>query len=124
VHFLGVKGRAELPAYLSHLDCSLMPYRRDEWGRHGSPLKVWDYLYAGPPVAGTGYVALREFPAPLVEYAEGADDFAARVLSALEEPAGAAATRRAHARANTWEARAAQIADIVAALETPERLAA
>lgn len=104
VRFLGPRSRTELPAYLRHLDCTLMPYREDEWGRHGSPLKLWDALYAGPPVVGSGYVVLRDHPG--VGYAAPPSRLPDVVAEAVDNDNDRERElRRAHAAANTWEQR-------------------
>ena len=109
IELLGIRSRAELPPYISHLDCSLMPYRASEWARYGSPMKLWDYLYAGPPIVGSGYLALRDYPPPLVHFAEeGA--LVQTVSAALEGDAeGPRRTRRETALVNTWDVRAEQL---------------
>ena len=113
VHLLGVRTRERLPAYLAALDCSLLPYRPGEWSRHGSPLKLWDYLYAGPPIVGAGYLALREYPPPLVRFVAEADAFAAAVDAALRADRGRD-ERRAFALANSWADRARELERLVA----------
>jgi teichuronic acid biosynthesis glycosyltransferase TuaH len=116
VRLLDAVGREALPAYLAHLDCSLMPYREGEWARHGSPLKLWDYLYAGPPIVGSGYTVLREYPPPLVRFASGAEAFATEVGLGLESPEVGRQERRATALANSWDARAEELERIAHAL--------
>jgi hypothetical protein len=111
VHLLGVKARQDLPGYVRHLDCCLMPYRDDEWLRHGSPLKLWDYLYAGPPVVGSGCAALRDYS--LVSFAESPGQLPDLVERALHEGAAERAERRALALANTWDHRAVELAELV-----------
>jgi glycosyltransferase involved in cell wall biosynthesis len=111
VHLLGARPREELPGYARHLDCCLMPYRDDEWLRHGSPLKLWDYLYAGPPLVGSGCAALRDYP--LVSFAESPGDLPELVERALRDGAAERAERRAFALANTWDRRAEQLGEIV-----------
>lgn len=111
VHFLGPFARERLPAYLAHLDCILMPYREDEWGQHGSPLKLWDALYAGPPVVCSGYTILRNHP--LVHFASPPGrlpDVAARALS---ENGAQCDARRAHAVENSWERRADEFEELL-----------
>jgi teichuronic acid biosynthesis glycosyltransferase TuaH len=112
VHMLGSRRRGELPAYLAHLDCSLMPYREDEWLRHGAPLKMWDALYAGPAVAGSGCVALTEHP--LVRYASPPLHLPNAVVDALAHSAGERPARRSAALENSWAARARQLDELVA----------
>jgi glycosyltransferase involved in cell wall biosynthesis len=113
VRLLGPFPRDQLPPYLAHASCLLLPYRGGEWARHGSPLKVWDYLYAGPPIAGSGYVELRRHPPPLVHFAERPDAFADTVAAALAEGAAGRAERRRFALANTWAHRAEELEAII-----------
>ena len=115
VRLLGPVGRTAVPSYVSHFNCALMPYREGEWARHGSPLKLWDYLYAGAPIVGSGYSVLREYPPPLVRYADGSEGFVAQVDAALAEPDAGREARRAVALGNSWDARAAELERIVQA---------
>jgi glycosyltransferase involved in cell wall biosynthesis len=111
IHLLGARERARLPPYLSHADCLLIPYRDTVWAEHGSPLKLWDYLYAGAPIVGSGYTVLRDFE-PLVRYVAGdGGEFADAVLAAVADPSGAQ-KRRALALRNTWDARAHELEGI------------
>jgi teichuronic acid biosynthesis glycosyltransferase TuaH len=111
VHLLGPRARGELPAYLAHLDCGLLPYRDDEWLRHGAPLKLWDYLYAGPPIAGCGCAALRDFPA--IAFAPEPARLPEAVDRAVRDGTSQRAERRRLALANTWEDRAALLDELV-----------
>lgn len=109
VHLLGARDRAEIPGCLVGMDCLLMPYVEDEWGRYGSPLKLWEYLYAGPPLAGSGYRVLAEHPPPEVHFASPPGRLGDAVQAALAEPGAARAERRRLALANTWDDRAARL---------------
>jgi glycosyltransferase involved in cell wall biosynthesis len=112
VHLFGARGREELPAYLRYLDCCLMPYRDDEWTRHGSPLKLWDALYAGPPVVGSGCVVLADHP--FVHYASPPGRLPDVVAEALRENGERRDLRRAYALANSWDLRAAELDGLLA----------
>jgi teichuronic acid biosynthesis glycosyltransferase TuaH len=113
IHLLGSRPRTRLPAYIRHLDVALMPYADSLWTRHQSPMKVWEYFYAGPPIVGVGSAELRRYPPPLVSYAESPDAVPALVERALADPAAGREERRSFALANTWEDRAAQIDALV-----------
>ncbi len=113
IHLLGTRAQTQLPAYVRFLDVALMPYRDSEFTRYQSPIKVWEYLYAGPPIVGTGSVALRGYPPPLVYYAENDDEALAMVDRALADPQAGREERRRFALANTWEDRARQIDEMV-----------
>jgi teichuronic acid biosynthesis glycosyltransferase TuaH len=109
IHLPGPRERESLPAYIRYLDVALLPYRDTLFTRHQSPMKVWEYFYAGPPVVGVASPELRYYPHPLVSYAEYAAAVPGLVEEALARPALGAAERRRFALANTWDDRAAQI---------------
>jgi glycosyltransferase involved in cell wall biosynthesis len=111
IHVLGPRAREELPAYVAHLDCALLPYRATEWLRYGSPVKMWEYFYAGPPIVGSGCLELKDYPPPLVRFAAGHEQF----IAAVAEPDDGREKRREYALANTWDHRAAELDRLVAA---------
>lgn len=111
IHVLGGRPRERLPAYVRHLDCCLLPYRATEWLRYGSPLKMWEYFYAGPPIVGSGCLELLDYPPPLVRFARTAEEFL-ELVRAVDD---GAEERRAYALANTWDHRAEQLDALVAA---------
>jgi teichuronic acid biosynthesis glycosyltransferase TuaH len=113
IHLLGPRGREQLPAYIRHLDVALMPYADIPFTRYQAPIKLWEYLYAGPPIVGTGSVDLRSYPPPLVNFAENADDTPAMVTAALADPEAGREERRRFALANTWHDRAVQLDSLV-----------
>jgi hypothetical protein len=51
VHLLGLKPQGDLPAYASHFDVALIPFTVFEMTHAVSPLKVYEYLACGVPVA-------------------------------------------------------------------------
>lgn len=115
IHLLGPRPRIELPAYIRYLDVALMPYADSPWIRHAAPLKLWEYLYAGPSIVGTAARDLLHYPPPLVNYAESAEAAVQIVEQALANPTGGCEKRRAFALANTWDDRAHQLDTLVRA---------
>lgn len=113
IHLLGPRSREQLPAYIRHLDVALMPYADILFTRYQAPIKLWEYLYAGPPIVGTGSIDLRSYPPPLVSFAENADDAPAMVEAALADPEAGREERRRFALANTWNDRAEQLDAVV-----------
>lgn len=113
IHMLGLKGRDDLPAYVRHLDCALIPLRDTEWARHCSPLKLWEYLYAGPPIVGLVSHALRDRSPSLVHFAQTPDRMGEAVATALRTGQAGREQRRAYALANSWDTRASQLDEIV-----------
>jgi glycosyltransferase involved in cell wall biosynthesis len=113
VRIVGRQPREAIPAYLAQLDCALLPYGRSEWLEVQAPLKVWEYLYAGCPIVGSGNPSLRAFPPPLLRFVGPGEDFAAAVAQALAEGRSHANERRAFAAANSWEKRALELERLV-----------
>jgi glycosyltransferase involved in cell wall biosynthesis len=58
VTFLGLKPQGDLPAYLSRLDVGLVPFTVTPTTHAVSPLKVFEYLACGVPVAAPPLRAL------------------------------------------------------------------
>lgn len=115
VHFLGQKPVEALPRYVANLDVCLMPYKQNEWTRHISPLKMYEYLACGKPIVSTGIPAAQEF-AHLLYLAEDADAFLALVERALEEDDPVlAAARQAEASKHTWRARVEEMSALIEA---------
>lgn len=114
IHVLGTRPRESLPGYVRFLDCGLLTYADTEFVRFQSPMKVWEYMYAGIPILGTGALDLRRFGAPLVHYAEDSARALELASKLLEPGEGAAEQRRRFALANTWDMRAQQLDGIVA----------
>lgn len=113
IHLLGVRPRNRLPGYIRHLDLALLPYADSEWTRHQSPVKLWEYLYAGPPIVATASPELRQYAPRLLSYAEDPREAIAMAQAALADPVAGRPQRRAFALANTWEHRAARIDELV-----------
>jgi teichuronic acid biosynthesis glycosyltransferase TuaH len=113
IHLLGLRPRTALPAYVRHLDVALLPYEDTLFTRYQSPMKMWEYLYAGPPIVGAGSEELRHYPPPLVNYAESLPQALALVERALAEPERGREERRRLALANTWSDRARQLDALV-----------
>ena len=51
VHFLGLKAQTDLPAYLQRFDVGIIPFKVNKTTQAVSPLKVYEYLASGVPVA-------------------------------------------------------------------------
>jgi glycosyltransferase involved in cell wall biosynthesis len=108
VHLLGARPYAELPAYVQHFDVGLIPYVHNAWTRAVDPLKLLEYCAAGIPVVSTGLPEVHKY-AQHVAIADTPEGFVAAVRDAVSQGRDAGRReRQALARANTWEARAAQ----------------
>ncbi|MFL6201006.1 MAG: glycosyltransferase family 1 protein [Thermoanaerobaculia bacterium] len=85
LHYLGMKGYADLPSYLAGWDVALMPFAQNESTRFISPTKTPEYLAGGRPVVST---PIRDVVKPygeekLVEIADGPGELVAAVERAL-----------------------------------------
>lgn len=114
VHFLGQKPVEALPAYVANLDVCLMPYKRNEWTRHISPLKMYEYLACGKPVVSTDIPAAQEF-AHLLYVAKDPKAFLSLVERALDEADPTLGrARQEEASRHTWQARMEQMSALIA----------
>ncbi|MDV6375478.1 glycosyltransferase family 1 protein [Deinococcus arenicola] len=103
IHYLGMKGYGELPAYLAHWDVALLPFARNASTEFISPTKTPEYLAAGVPVVSTG---IRDVIRPygdmhMARIADGADAFESACEAVLAE-AGTAAAQDRQARADAY----------------------
>jgi teichuronic acid biosynthesis glycosyltransferase TuaH len=109
VHFLGVRPRPRVRAYLEALDVCLVPHRVDDFTRSLDPLKLYEYLAAGRPVVSTPTGNAPEL-AEFVGLASTAEELVAAAEDAVAADDPAAAERRRLAVAGaTWDARAEQV---------------
>jgi teichuronic acid biosynthesis glycosyltransferase TuaH len=115
IHLLGPRPRQHLPGYVRNLDVALMPYRDCLFTRYQSPMKVWEYLYAGPPIVGTASPDLEQFPTALVSYADDPGQFVPLVEAALSARSAGREARRRYALENTWDHRAEQLEGLIEA---------
>jgi len=51
VHFLGLKPQTDLPAYLQRFDVGIIPFKVNDTTHAVSPLKAYEYLASGVPIA-------------------------------------------------------------------------
>ncbi|MEO5345954.1 MAG: glycosyltransferase [Magnetococcus sp. YQC-9] len=117
IHFLGLKPREILPAYLVHMDVQVICYKiarvengtPGDWVVHGYPTKLHEYLATGKPVVVAPQSALLEF-ADVTAIAETPKEWEKALEEALAGSGpGTPATRRARALQNTWDSRVDQL---------------
>jgi len=124
--FAGERPAAEIPSYLLAADLLVSPRSRGT----NTPLKIYQYLRSGKPIVATRLLThtqvLNDQTAILT--AATPEEFAAGILSALNDPARAAALgRQAQALADTkysYEAYLERTRQACAALQGPLRPAA
>ncbi len=116
VHILGPRPYADLPAYVQAFDVGLIPYVLNDWTRSVDPLKLLEYLAAGLPVVSTPLPEANKYT-EVVQIASAGSAYLTAVSDALgrSDLATKEAFRRV-ALANTWEARAQTVLDMVASV--------
>ena len=113
VHYLGQVEISKVPHYVKGFQAGLIPYRQNLQAENISPLKLYDYLAAGIPVASIDIPAAREFKGHL-HIAENPLRFPEIVEAALGDTSPERIlARRDIAAQNTWEARGEQISSII-----------
>ncbi len=113
VRFLGPRPIDEIPAYLQHAHCAIIPFLCNPLTKSIYPLKINEYLAAGKPVVTTPFSEdILSFKHIYV--ASSGESFARQVGIALaEDDTQRQQQRVAEAKSNSWERRAAQLLDIV-----------
>ncbi len=96
--------RAELAELIKAADVGLIPHRRTALTEAMSPLKLYEYLAGGLPVAATDLAPMRGIDARVMLVGEGGD-FAAAVRQALVLGRAEENEREAFVRTNSWRSR-------------------
>lgn len=68
VHFLGLKAQVDLPAYLQRFDVGLIPFKVSPTTHAVSPLKIFEYLASGVPVAAPPLRAIAGLEGVFTDY--------------------------------------------------------
>lgn len=115
VHALGPVEVSQVPHYVKGFQVGLMPYLQNRHAEHINPLKLYDYLAAGLPIAAVDIPSAREFSS-YVHLADGPQNFYQAVRAALADttPEHRQARRRVVAQ-HTWEARVERLSDLIQA---------
>ena len=109
VELMGQIEPGSVPPLLASASACLMPYRRDRFNETLFPIKLIEYLAAGRPVIATPIRAAREF-SDVVHVAEGSDEFARALQSAVDADSAEAQQRRVdRAQPYSWERRIDQM---------------
>jgi len=113
VHYLGLVEISRVPHYLKGFQVGLMPYAQSQESENISPLKLYDYLAAGLPIASVDIPAAREF-SPHLHLADSPRNFAQAVRAALADTTPERLqARRNIAAQHTWEARVELLSDLI-----------
>jgi glycosyltransferase involved in cell wall biosynthesis len=113
VHCLGRVHAHQVPGYVKGFDVGLMPYAQNRHAEYISPIKLYDYLAAGIPVASLAIPAVNKFE-PYVQIAATPADFVRAVRNALQDTSPERhRARRAVAAQHSWQARVEQLSEII-----------
>ncbi len=123
VHLTGRKPVDLLPRYIHAFDVCLIPYKRNEWTRNISPLKLYEYLAAGVPIVSTGIPATEKFT-DTVWLACDPDAFSQAISQALDADSPERRRKQqALAKNHTWDRRVEMLSTTIEAhLASDERL--
>jgi teichuronic acid biosynthesis glycosyltransferase TuaH len=103
----GVVAHREVPAIVAGADACLIPHHRTDLTVAMSPLKLYEYLAAGRPVAVTDLEPMSGVAGPVFRVAP-AGDFRPAVTAALEAGPMSEEERHRFIEANAWPGRRAQ----------------
>ncbi|MEM1325196.1 MAG: glycosyltransferase [Bacteroidota bacterium] len=114
VIFTGSKNIRELPKYLQHFDCTIIPFLKNTLTASIYPLKINEYLFAGKPVLSTNFSEdIRGFK-EVIYLADDHDAFLQNIDTALAENNQEKQQGRvAVAKQNTWTHRVTQFWEVV-----------
>lgn len=116
VHLLGRKPYELLPGYCKAFDVALIPFPINEATLNANPLKAREYLAAGLPVVSTAIPEVEVLGQCRI--GRNAEQFVREIDNALAGP-GPSRDRSDAIKAESWEARLAEISNHFAAFCTP-----
>jgi hypothetical protein len=106
-----------LAAAVADTHALLLPFRIDDLTRAVDPVKLYEYVALGKPIAAAHWPALDRF-APFVTFYRDAADLAERVRDKRLATPPDAAAREAFLRPQSWRARATDLAEAIEAIES------
>jgi len=110
VVFFGERPYREMPQIRRRFDVEMIPFRLSPLTHAADPVKVYEALAAGRGVVATPIEALRPIAGQgLARLASNPDDFVHEIAAAAAAGREEIARRRAFARENTWDTRAAEL---------------
>lgn len=112
VALLGARPYERVPAYMQAFDVCWVPFDRSGVSQAANPVKIYEYLALAKPVVSTP-VADVECYEGLVRVGRDAGEIVEHLRAALAEGGQRADARVRFARANSWDARAADYVSFV-----------
>ena len=115
VIFIGPKKVDELPSFLQHFDCVIVPFKKNTLTKSIYPLKVNEYLAAGKPIIATHFSEDIFSFKDVIYVAEDDDQFLSMIDKAIEENNQERINKRIEvAQQNTWTSRVEEFWKIIA----------
>lgn len=109
VIFIGPKKIEQLPAFLKHFSCTIIPFKRNVLTRSIYPLKINEYLAAGKPVVAMNFSEDIASFRPEAYIADSHDEFLQLIKTAMQEDNETRRRERIEKAAkNTWQNRVAE----------------
>ena len=115
IHLLGPRPYEILPAYLKGFDVGLLPSTLNDYTASMFPMKFFEYLSAGLPIAAVDLPAIRDFH-HVAETGTGAGAFVAAVERTLAVAGSGRPRRLEVASAYTYAARTDRMMEILASV--------
>ena len=114
VVFAGARQLTSLPAYLQHIDCAIIPYKKNVLTSSIYPLKINEYLAAGKPVVTTSFSEdIRSFY-PYAFVAENDEEFITAIDAVINTDDEHKKTMRIEAASlNTWTKRVEEFWELI-----------
>ncbi|MEM9888800.1 MAG: glycosyltransferase [Bacteroidota bacterium] len=114
VIFTGSKDINELPQYLQHFDCCIIPFLKNELTASIYPLKINEYLFSGRPVISTTFSEDIKAFKEVIHLADDHDAFLKQIHHAIQEDNADKIQARVNiARSNTWTHRVEEFWSVV-----------
>ncbi len=101
----------EVPSVLAGFDVCVVPHHINAFTESLNPIKLWEYLACGKPIASTPVAGFSDYP-NLVYLGSGPEGFPSACLKALQEGSLLSGQRIREAEAHSWEARVDQLTEI------------
>lgn len=112
IQFTGPVPYAKVPEYMRAFDVCMTPHRMTPFTESLNPIKLWEYLACGKPIASTNVAGFRDYP-QFVHLASNHAEFIEACQNALVEDPALSAARMAEAGNHSWDERLEQVQSII-----------
>ena len=100
-----------VPKVMAGFDVCILPHRCNAFTESLNPIKLWEYLASGKPIASTPVAGFRDF-SHLCNLGEGVEGFLDACHSALEEDPAIGLWRIKEAEGHSWEHRVDDLLEV------------